>query len=336
MNIIINSNRLFLYSLFNIKTITPIEGTNGKFEYYEYNDDLKLIHSVEDDMFQAKSIIDSLGSNKEANKWLVNKDTKELIEGFKNSMTQNSASYSKLIDDKEKFNNIKFIKGIYIHRLLVNNFATWANIKYAYKIAILLDDKFEVERLRKENKDKQDKIDELMKKADYIIERNEELHKEVVGKIEENTELTKHNNNLLKRCDGLIVSENSKGKIPLMIYADIKNKKFDINDKLSYKLHFHISRAQILNMKRPDAIKAYRNGDYFILIMLPASILVNVDVINNLKTSKFNDYLIFHGTTDMYVCIDKLLLSLYGYKRFNRIINGEHSERYVYNHNVEG
>ena len=63
-----------------MKTITPI---NSELEYYEYNDELKLVHLIKEDMFQCKSILDSLKSTKQTNHWLENKDTKELINGFK-------------------------------------------------------------------------------------------------------------------------------------------------------------------------------------------------------------------------------------------------------------
>ena len=54
----------------NSRTITPIEGTNGRFEWYQYNDDLRIIHDRETDMFHAKSIIKALKSNKRIHDWL--------------------------------------------------------------------------------------------------------------------------------------------------------------------------------------------------------------------------------------------------------------------------
>lgn len=62
-----------------MKTITPI---SENLEYYEYNDELKLIHLIKEDMFQYKSILDSLKSNKQTSDWLRNENTKRLINGF--------------------------------------------------------------------------------------------------------------------------------------------------------------------------------------------------------------------------------------------------------------
>lgn len=97
-----------------MRTITPI---NNELEYYNYNDELEIVHSIKEDMFQCKSILDSLKVNKQTNEWQRNKDTKDLIEGFK-SMPE--FQYKILIKEFTFADKFKKYNGYYIHRLLVN------------------------------------------------------------------------------------------------------------------------------------------------------------------------------------------------------------------------
>ena len=57
-----------------------IEAINDEYEYIQYNEQLRLIHSIIDDMFYMKSIIDSCHSNKESRKWFENQSTKEILD----------------------------------------------------------------------------------------------------------------------------------------------------------------------------------------------------------------------------------------------------------------
>lgn len=127
-----------------MKTIIPI---TKNLEYYEYTNELKLVHLIEEDMFQCKSILDSLESNKRANVWVCSNDTKELIEEFRKmpefQQTDN------LIKKFAFMNEFRSYSGYYIHRLLVNHFAMWANKKYVCKILLILDDHFENLRVKK-------------------------------------------------------------------------------------------------------------------------------------------------------------------------------------------
>ena len=71
---------IFLVCL-NMKTIKPI---TENLEYYEYNDELRLVHLIKEDMFQCKSILNSLNcEDKRVNNWLRSQDTTELLEGFR-------------------------------------------------------------------------------------------------------------------------------------------------------------------------------------------------------------------------------------------------------------
>ena len=57
-----------------------IEIINDDYEYIQYNEQLRLIHSIKDDMFNMKSIIDSCHSNKEPRKWFENQSTIEILD----------------------------------------------------------------------------------------------------------------------------------------------------------------------------------------------------------------------------------------------------------------
>ena len=56
-----------------------VEPINDEYEYIQYNEQLRIIHSKSDDFYQMQSIIDACHSNKRANKWFENDSTKELL-----------------------------------------------------------------------------------------------------------------------------------------------------------------------------------------------------------------------------------------------------------------
>ena len=160
----------------NSRTITPIEGTNGRFEWYQYNDDLRIIHCVEDDTFHAGSIVRALGSTKDLSNWQRLKQTTELITGF---TTLRKFTEGQLIKDIPSKGNVKGIAGTYIHRLLVNHFAIWVSPRYAYKISLVLDDHFELQRQVEENRALEDKNKTLMQKVDEILADNRKTHQKL-------------------------------------------------------------------------------------------------------------------------------------------------------------
>ena len=120
------------------------EAINNDYEWIQYNKRLRIIHSIKDDMFQMKSIIEALGSNKLPKNWFENQQTKELLAEF--SMERNSAPF------ENRSNIAPKLKGYYIHRLLVNAVAMWASPRYAIYIFELLDQLYRSEREKLENK----------------------------------------------------------------------------------------------------------------------------------------------------------------------------------------
>ena len=116
---------------------------NDDYEWFQYNEHLRIIHSIKDDMFQMKSIIIACHSKKRVNDWFRNDSTQELIDEASNGSAGIPAD-QKITENKENLPNE--LKGMYVHRLLVNHVAMWASPRYAIYIARLLDEHFTKQR----------------------------------------------------------------------------------------------------------------------------------------------------------------------------------------------
>ena len=142
------------------------EKINDDYEWLQYNEHLRIIHSIKDDMFQAQSIINACHSNKQFRHWFDNESTKELLVEWKRDdehqkLAENSSG--RILPNEEPYEkrmNLPInLKGYYIHRLLVNHVAMWASPKYSLYIMKLLDNYFEKQR------------EELTKKIDSMKPR---------------------------------------------------------------------------------------------------------------------------------------------------------------------
>ena len=152
-----------------------VEPINADYEYLQYNEHLKIIHSIKDDMYQMQSIINACQSSKRARAWFNNDSTKELIDEI--GLTENCHT-KKLYENRENLPNN--LKGYYVHRLLVNSVAIWASARYSYYIMKLLDNYFEQERTKQ-----QQIIEELKPRA--VPEENKNdyrylIYKEVINR----------------------------------------------------------------------------------------------------------------------------------------------------------
>lgn len=243
------------------RTIAPIDGTNGRFEWYRYNEDLRIIHSVEDDTFHAGSIARALGSTKRVNDWLSNKQTKELLSGFE---YLREFPQVLLTTQKTKFNDIKIIEGTYIHRLLVNHFAMWVSPKYAYKISVLLDDHFELRRKVEENRALEDKNKSLMQKVDEQTVRIEELMKRLDYTIDQNDDLLDRMDTVQTHVEAMSpIVTSLKNRIStisdehLLVYATD-----DTGDTTRIKIHaVNTSTMNARGYKPEDAIAYIEGGN---------------------------------------------------------------------------
>ena len=131
-----------------------VEQINDNYEYIQYNAHLRVIHSIKDDLYQMNSIIKACNSNKQVRHWFDNKSTQEFLENSSGRILPDQ----KIYEDRPNLPNE--LKGIYVHRLLVNHIAIWASPKYAWDIMKLLDTIFEEERAKQ-----QQQIDELKPRA---------------------------------------------------------------------------------------------------------------------------------------------------------------------------
>lgn len=127
------------------------EPINENYEWMYYNNRLRIIHSINDDMFHMKSIVDALHPTftREPRKWLDLQETKELIAGFNEEMCNAKIGGTQKMVEKRDLSND--LRGYYCHRLLVNIFASWVCPRYAFYIALLLDDYFEKQRKQLQN-----------------------------------------------------------------------------------------------------------------------------------------------------------------------------------------
>ncbi|KAK8840656.1 hypothetical protein M9Y10_030431 [Tritrichomonas musculus] len=138
----------------NTSMIAIVEKINDDYEYIQYNEKLRLIHSIKDDMYQMQSIIASCNSKKRVNDWFHIQSAQEILNEMKSTgIPADQKSY----EDRPNLSND--LKGYYVHRLLVNYIAMWASPKYAIYIAQLLDSLFEKQRDELQNKiDNQQKV----------------------------------------------------------------------------------------------------------------------------------------------------------------------------------
>ena len=151
-----------------------IEPINNDYEFIQYNSQLRLIHSIKDDMYQAQSIVTACKSNKQIRHWINNESSREIIQELAKILSGNFLP-DEISDDLEGIyenrpNLSISLRGIYVHRLLVNHIAIWASSKYALYIMKLLDSTFEDERNRLANKieEQQPRLVPTNHKHDYF------------------------------------------------------------------------------------------------------------------------------------------------------------------------
>ncbi|KAK8858130.1 hypothetical protein M9Y10_013230 [Tritrichomonas musculus] len=115
------------------------EPFNDDYEWIQYNKELRVIHSIKDDMYQTQSIINALGSNKLAKHWFETQMSKDVINEF--DAQKSFLEIPREAKPYEKRKNLpNGLRGYYVHRYLVNDVAIWASPSYHLKICKLLDD----------------------------------------------------------------------------------------------------------------------------------------------------------------------------------------------------
>ena len=158
------------------------EPINEDYEWIQYNNELRIIHSIKDDMYQMQSIIDACHSSKLPKDWFRNKSANELLHEFArqdaggriplpdqaviNYIDSSYPSTGQLVYAL-RLNLPSGLQGYYIHRLLVNAVAMWASPKYALHIFMMLDEIAMQER--NEMQRRIDEQNEIISKQEQVI-----------------------------------------------------------------------------------------------------------------------------------------------------------------------
>ena len=94
----------------NIPMSAIVEPINDEYEYIQYNEKLRLIHSINDDMYQMQSILTACNSKKQAYRWRQLAETNEILDEL--SSQQNCCDLDTIQDRPNLPNDLKDI--IYI------------------------------------------------------------------------------------------------------------------------------------------------------------------------------------------------------------------------------
>ena len=230
-----------------------VEPINDDYEYIQYNDKLRLIHSIKDDMYQAQSILNTCHSSKQFRHWFDNKSTKEFLENAGGRILPSE----KLYENREKEQS--GLQGYYVHRLLVNHIAMWASPSYAWDVMELLDN------LAKQQRDKLlNKVEE--QKPRMVPEKHKNSYRYMIWKEEipeSQTFITLHmirrNKSTWREINKIYKDENKrwyfKDNLPISMTpnSDIKNivrKNFKGDDAVVHSTSIDINKNCLNELKR--------------------------------------------------------------------------------------
>lgn len=104
---------------------------------FDENDEIYIIHSIDDDMYQLSSILSSCKSKLNDNDWMNHPDTIELRKSTEMSLLHTKGNNIQLI--KYKSDCSPQFKGIYVHKALVGPISFSISTLYASYINQLLD-----------------------------------------------------------------------------------------------------------------------------------------------------------------------------------------------------
>lgn len=172
-----------MFTANNDTAIIVHEAINDEYEWIQYNSQLRIIRSVNDDMYQMQSIIKACNSDKLPKDWFKNESTQELIMQF-NAEKANGRILPVDQAYENRTNLSNGIRGYYVHRLLVNAVAMWSSPSYAFKILILLDSIAREERAKLEQQITQQKPRMVPKHKEknykYMIYKENETEENVL------------------------------------------------------------------------------------------------------------------------------------------------------------
>ena len=109
------------------------EAINCDYEYIQYNKQLRIIHSINDDMYQMKSILEACHSDKPCKDYFRNQSYKAIEKEF-----NHDKEYAGSLIYDNRINVPVGLRGYYVYEMLIYDIARWASSKYAYYICKLL------------------------------------------------------------------------------------------------------------------------------------------------------------------------------------------------------
>ncbi|KAK8895288.1 hypothetical protein M9Y10_023734 [Tritrichomonas musculus] len=234
------------------------EPINEDYEWIQYNKQLRIIHSVNDDMYQVQSIINACESTKQATRW-INSESKSEI--FDEIVKVQKCTYDEIVQNRR--NLAPGLRGYYIHRLLVNYVAMWASPKYAVHIFKLLDEIASKERneLTKMVEEKETQI--IKQQPRLVPKKKENSYKYLIWKEDQPDDpdmillhlvkrncrsfrqVSKHFNNKDERWfyrDNLPIAMTPNEDIKDLVRRTLPGSEYDIDGStiLTYKEHLPI------------------------------------------------------------------------------------------------
>ena len=131
------------------------EPITEKYEWIQYNSDLRLIHHIESDMYQLESLLDCLPINLNPDDVLSDPEIQELIEtvndynevipsvvAFQDLEEMDDAAFEKFYQENEEL--VEELSGTYIHKYLINGIAMKYWPEYYFKCLLYLTPKLEL------------------------------------------------------------------------------------------------------------------------------------------------------------------------------------------------
>ena len=95
--------------------IVAHEKINDDYEWIQYNEKLRLIRSVKDDMYQMKSIVNACQSNKQPTRWIEQAKDDGILDEM---ASMQKCTDEEIVENRKDLPNE--LRGYYVHRLLVN------------------------------------------------------------------------------------------------------------------------------------------------------------------------------------------------------------------------
>jgi hypothetical protein len=202
-------------------------------------------------------ISEQTGSKKKYNHWKENISARELI---------NCVSTLSGIPDSALFIEPDIavkLRGTYVHPKLIPHIASWASPEFAVKVADIVNkyiNKKELEKKERLIKQKDDKIDELMKKVDLqtakidkLLGKNKRISKKLSVIKEQNQEITQQNEELIDKVDTVAEDRVVKTKASDDRHMFVVMKDSEADDRERY----YAIRTKKRTMK--PTIKRYMN-----------------------------------------------------------------------------